>query len=44
MALSQPPLAIFCPKIGGDMAVVRGMVKVLIDLEEAAQQQGKAVF
>ncbi|MBR7889171.1 FdhF/YdeP family oxidoreductase [Marinomonas sp. A79] len=34
----------YCPKIGGDMAVVRGMVKVLIDLEEKAQQQGKAIF
>lgn len=35
----------YCPKIGGDMAVVRGMVKVLIDLETEAQQQGqKAVF
>ncbi|MCB5162431.1 FdhF/YdeP family oxidoreductase [Marinomonas algarum] len=34
----------FCPKIGGDMAVVRGMVKVLIDLEEKAQQQGTAIF
>ncbi|MFQ3185148.1 MAG: molybdopterin-dependent oxidoreductase alpha subunit [Marinomonas primoryensis] len=42
---SQPTTTgYFCPKIGGDMAVVRGMVKVLIDLEEAAQQQGKAVF
>ena len=34
----------FGPKIGGDMAVVRGMVKVLIDLEAAAQQEGKAIF
>ncbi|MEP0071941.1 MAG: FdhF/YdeP family oxidoreductase [Marinomonas sp.] len=34
----------FCPKIGGDMAVVRGVVKVLIEMEEAAQKEGKAVF
>jgi molybdopterin-dependent oxidoreductase alpha subunit len=34
----------FCPKIGGDMAAVRGMVKVLIEMEEKAQQEGKAIF
>ena len=34
----------FCPKIGGDMAVVRGVVKVLIEMEEAAQKEGKAIF
>ncbi|TXR54174.1 FdhF/YdeP family oxidoreductase [Reinekea thalattae] len=34
----------FCPKIGGDMAVVRGIVKVLISMEEAAQKQGNAIF
>lgn len=34
----------FCPKIGGDMAVIRGVVKVLIDMEEAAQKEGKAIF
>lgn len=36
--------AYYCPQIGGDMAVVRGMVKVLIEMEAAAQQQGGAVF
>ncbi|BFM49057.1 FdhF/YdeP family oxidoreductase [Marinomonas sp. THO17] len=36
--------AYYTPKIGGDMAVVRGMVKVLIELEEAAQQAGSAIF
>ncbi|MCV2403331.1 FdhF/YdeP family oxidoreductase [Marinomonas sp. C2222] len=34
----------FCPKIGGDMAVIRGMVKALIDLEKEAQKAGSAVF
>ena len=34
----------FRPKIGGDMALVRGVVKVLIALEEEAQQQGRSVF
>jgi molybdopterin-dependent oxidoreductase alpha subunit len=34
----------FCPKIGGDMAVVRGVVKVLIEMEEQAQKEGKTVF
>lgn len=33
----------FCPNIGGDMAVVRGMVKVLIEMEADAQQ-GKVIF
>lgn len=36
--------AYFRPKIGGDMALVRGIVKVLIELEATAQQAGKAVF
>ncbi len=34
----------FRPNIGGDMALVRGVVKVLIELEKEAQQQGRAVF
>ncbi|MDK2778368.1 MAG: FdhF/YdeP family oxidoreductase [Pseudomonadota bacterium] len=34
----------FRPNIGGDMALVRGVVKVLIELEKDAQQQGRAVF
>ena len=34
----------FCPKIGGDMAAVRGMVKVLIEMEAKAEQDGKAIF
>jgi molybdopterin-dependent oxidoreductase alpha subunit len=34
----------YCPKIGGDMATVRGIVKVLIEMESAAQKEGKAVF
>ncbi len=34
----------FCPKLGGDMAAVRGMVKVLIELEQQAQARGEAVF
>lgn len=34
----------FCPKIGGDMALVRGIVKALLALEQQAQQQGGAVF
>lgn len=36
--------AYMCPKIGGDMAVVRGIVKILIDMEAEAQKDGKAVF
>ncbi len=36
--------AYYTPKIGGDMAAVRGMVKVLIELEEAAQLRGEALF
>ncbi|MGO3346670.1 MAG: FdhF/YdeP family oxidoreductase [Marinomonas sp.] len=34
----------YCPKIGGDMAAIRGMVKVMIDMEKAAQAKGKAIF
>jgi len=34
----------FCPKIGGDMAAVRGIVKVLIEMENAAQNQGATIF
>ncbi|WP_051436168.1 FdhF/YdeP family oxidoreductase [Marinomonas ushuaiensis] len=42
---SQPTnTGYFCPKIGGDMAVVRGVVKVLIEMEEKAQKEGKAIF
>ncbi|GAB3485492.1 FdhF/YdeP family oxidoreductase [Marinomonas epiphytica] len=36
--------AYYCPKLGGDMAVVRGIIKVLIELEAQASQCGKAVF
>lgn len=36
--------AYYTPKIGGDMAVVRGMVKVLIEMEENAQREGRAIF
>jgi len=36
--------AYFTPKLGGDMAAVRGMVKVLMDLEAEAQAKGEAVF
>ncbi|MBB3101960.1 FdhF/YdeP family oxidoreductase [Azomonas macrocytogenes] len=36
--------AYFTPKLGGDMAAVRGIVKVLIALEEEAQQRGEQVF
>ncbi|WP_277253060.1 FdhF/YdeP family oxidoreductase [Neptunomonas phycophila] len=34
----------FCPKIGGDMAAVRGMVKALLALEHEAQERSEAVF
>ncbi|MHA2939639.1 FdhF/YdeP family oxidoreductase [Vibrio sp. RC27] len=34
----------FMPKLGGDMAVVRGMVKVLLDLHKQAVEKGKNVF
>lgn len=32
------------PKLGGDMALVRGVVKALIRMEEEAQAKGQAVF
>lgn len=43
---SSRPLstAYFTPKLGGDMAAVRGMVKVLLELEAEAQSRGEAVF
>ncbi|MGY5450405.1 FdhF/YdeP family oxidoreductase [Agarivorans sp. MS3-6] len=34
----------FTPKLGGDMAAVRGMVKVLLSRHQQAQLQGQAVF
>ncbi|MDV7106281.1 FdhF/YdeP family oxidoreductase [Vibrio sp. TH_r3] len=34
----------FMPKLGGDMAVVRGIVKVLLDLHKQAVSQGDSVF
>ena len=34
----------FTPKLGGDMACVRGMVKVLIERNKAALLQGNSVF
>jgi molybdopterin-dependent oxidoreductase alpha subunit len=34
----------YCPKIGGDFAAVRGMVKALLELEEAGTEKGMAVF
>ncbi|SDH94704.1 oxidoreductase alpha (molybdopterin) subunit [Vibrio xiamenensis] len=34
----------FMPKLGGDMAVVRGIVKVLLERHIQAQQQGESVF
>jgi molybdopterin-dependent oxidoreductase alpha subunit len=34
----------FMPKLGGDMAVVRGMVKVLLELHKEAQALGSRVF
>ena len=34
----------FQPKVGGDMALVRGVVKALIALEAQAQAKGSAVF
>lgn len=34
----------FTPKLGGDMAAVRGMVKVLLAQHQEAQQQGQSVF
>ncbi len=34
----------FMPKLGGDMAVVRGMVKVLLERHHQAQQQGDSIF
>lgn len=32
----------FCPRLGGDMAAVRGMVKQLLDWDSAALAEGKA--
>lgn len=34
----------FMPKLGGDMAVVRGIVKILLARHEEAQQSGDALF
>ena len=34
----------FRPNIGGDMALVRGVVKVLIEMEKQARKEGHAVF
>ena len=34
----------FCPKIGGDMALVRGIVKALIALEEIARENDTQIF
>ncbi len=34
----------FMPKLGGDMAVVRGMVKVLLGHHQKAQARGESVF
>ncbi len=34
----------YTPKLGGDMALVRGVVKVLIDMEAEAQSKGEAIF
>ena len=34
----------FRPNIGGDMALVRGVVKVLIEMEKEASKEGRAVF
>lgn len=34
----------YLPKLGGDMALVRGVVKTLYQRHQAAQQQGKSVF
>jgi len=34
----------FCPKIGGDMAAVRGMVKALLAMEQEAQTREEAVL
>ncbi|SJN52941.1 Formate dehydrogenase H [Vibrio ruber DSM 16370] len=34
----------FMPKLGGDMAVVRGIVKVLLGYHQAAVQRGESVF
>ncbi|MFM2484184.1 FdhF/YdeP family oxidoreductase [Celerinatantimonas yamalensis] len=34
----------FTPKLGGDMAAVRGMVKILAERDEIAQQHGESIF
>ncbi|MCH1924300.1 FdhF/YdeP family oxidoreductase [Shewanella sp. C32] len=34
----------YLPKLGGDMAIVRGVVKTLYQRHQVAQQQGKSVF
>jgi hypothetical protein len=34
----------FTPNLSGDMAAVRGMVKVLLDRHEVAPESGKQVF
>lgn len=34
----------FTPKLGGDMAAVRGMVKVLLKRHQASQAKGESVF
>ena len=34
----------YCPKIGGDMAVVRGIVKALLKMEEEAISEGRSIF
>ncbi|WP_417760306.1 FdhF/YdeP family oxidoreductase [Shewanella sp.] len=34
----------YLPKLGGDMALVRGVVKTLYQRHQIAQQQGKSVF
>ncbi|MFP8967570.1 FdhF/YdeP family oxidoreductase [Pokkaliibacter sp. CJK22405] len=34
----------YCPKLGGDMAVVRGMAKVVKAMDEAAREKGSKVF
>ena len=43
---SSSPLstAYYTPRLGGDMAAVRGIVKVLLEMEENAAREGKAVF